>query len=1220
MATVAPPNTRLKYLNIPPPPLPEWYLPKSTPRRDDDDSSTSSLPAEDAQSVVQTKIKVRRRSKHNTIETYLQEPITPDNDTALAKLPPDPADGTDERMRVRYTVERTTSKPVVTFASPPPDTNDVPPLAVYHICRICLRPRSTRYHCEHPIPINGVPPPPGICRRCRVSTVEEVAKVAVITQECESNKMKLGLAAFIPEEDYISNKEMKERRSRELLRSVERQLAEDKSTSESTERERGIVYRHVRVRETTSDPPPQVKTSVKSTAQDAIDAVSVRSQVGKTTIVVAGTSKAVGPSSEKTQSVDVPASRARASDAGFRQVGEGVISTAPARDSETTQQKTKITAYAGSVCTQPASAHAPSTAIARASATIVQPAQAERSEAEIRKIAREEIVRYRQAERKMEAHSDPYGHGRMIPVERRIEKQADVVEPMPWARRSEAVEEIVLTRRQRAPKESSSQPVRISYRHKTMEASEPQPTRAASKGGEASSKAPAEVKASSSARPKRSGLSAELDRYVEREYVVERISNADGKVAANSWTPHPAEVSKKKANHQYQAQPWNNIASESARSERRDWDVVAEKTSQVASSSQPRQPAQNGARSVRSEIRKWDMMTESGKATTDPGSDWGANAKHREVPGWEDEGEGYIRREIWLPPTGDYEVIEVIEDTEKPRGTRRPDQGTSYFQRRPPTPDEEAMPDRILEIESDIISGASKVRQPPQPDQGPRPASVRPSNHEAESNGGVASAWSSNYGTASDINYRKNQTHSQPFHGPPSLCERSTRIAQTSRTSDRREYAGVAEKPSKGKDATPDRPDIRRATSEHAEKPAEPTRPRAFDLRWAAAANAAAAGAEARTEHLQREEPRQADEADRGGSDEGSDKTRWPGHSSSKPGSRTGCSDAETERTAKAKNSEAPVSERGSRRTRSERSPEREYIFTERIVEPAGRQWEHERSRDAPSRRYVETTQYSSASRGSKAESGLASTAGPRSSRDERSQGSTQSTAKLSSQSTAAQPTSDTSRNQRTIYREVKAGEGSEHSSGRVRFASKVDVSPTPPDSEASSTQFRMIGARPSTKKKTAAQGERGEDLIAQYEERRGRSRARDRARPAAVEEDGAEYFYERKEVERSRSRCDGAEDGSERKEGGQSRSREPKPIGWAFSESPSRELHSEAHAGDKEDGFGPYRPDMPRPDSADLNSLAVGSGSGRGEDTSAKHSVHGRWQEDLPVLEGVGW
>ncbi|KAK0306743.1 hypothetical protein LTR01_006039 [Friedmanniomyces endolithicus] len=1211
MATIAPPKAQANYLNIPPPPRPEWYLPRSTPRRNDDDSSTSSLPADDAQSVVQTKIKVRRRSKHNIIETYLHTPTTPDNDTALVKLPPDPGDGTDERMRVRYTVERTTTKPVVTFASPSPDTNDVPPLAVYHICRICLRPRSIRYHCEHPIPINGVPPPPGICRRCRVSTVDEVSKVAVIVQECETNKIKLGLAAFVPEEDYVSNKEMKARRATELLRSVERQLAEDKSTSESTEREREIVYRHVRVRDTTSDPPPLIKTSVKSTAQDAIDAVSVRSQVGRSTVAVAATSRAVGRWSEKTQSVGAPASRARASDAGFRQVGEGVISTAIPHDGGTTRQGTKTTAYAESVCTQPPSAHAPSTAIARASATIVQPARAERSESEIRKIAREEIVRYRQAERKMEAHPDPYGHGRMIPVERRIEKQADVVESMPWARKSEAVEEIVLTRRQKVPEESSTQPVRISYRHKATEAS-------ASQRGEAASKAPAEVKASSSARPKRSGLSAELDRYVEREYVVERISDADGKVNVTNWTPLPAKVSDTNVGSEWQAQPRNNIASESARSERRDWDAVAEKISQVASSSQLRKSTQDGSCSNRSERRSWDIMTESGQATTEPGSDWGAHAKYREAPSWKCEEEGYIRREIWLPPTGEYEVIEVIEATEMPHRTGRADRGTSYFQRRPPTPDEEAMPDRILEIESDVVSGTSKARQPSQQDRCSGPASARLSKHADVSDGGVASARPSKYEAVSDVRYRRNETYSQPVHGPPSLSERSVKQAQASRTSDRREYSDVAERPSKAEHATPDRPDIRRATSEPAEKPVEPIRPRAFDLRWAAAANAAAAVAEARTEQLPRAEPKQAEQADRDESDEGSDKTRWPEHSSSEPGSRNGRSNVGTERTTKT--SEAPVSERSSCRTRPDRSPEREHIFTERIVEPARRQWKRDRSRDAPSQRYVETTEYFSASRGSKAGSGFNSTAGPHGDLEDLSRASIQPRAKPTSQSTAAQPASHASSNRHSIYREVKAGEGSEHSSSRVRFASKVDVSPTPPDSEASSTQFRMIGARPSTKAKTTRAGESGEDLIAEYEERRGRSRGRDRARPAAVEEEGPDYYYERKEVERSRSRCDGAENGSERKEGGRSRSREPKPIGWAFSESPSRELHGEIHAGDKEDGFGPYRPNMPRPDSTDLNSLEVGSGSGHGEHAWGKQSAHGRWQEDLPVLEGVGW
>ncbi|KAF2723128.1 hypothetical protein K431DRAFT_292850 [Polychaeton citri CBS 116435] len=57
--------------------------------------------------------------------------------------------------------------PPITVASLPSYSNEVTKLAIYHICRICLRSRSRRFHREHPIPADGVPPPPGICRRCR---------------------------------------------------------------------------------------------------------------------------------------------------------------------------------------------------------------------------------------------------------------------------------------------------------------------------------------------------------------------------------------------------------------------------------------------------------------------------------------------------------------------------------------------------------------------------------------------------------------------------------------------------------------------------------------------------------------------------------------------------------------------------------------------------------------------------------------------------------------------------------------------------------------------------------------------------------------------------------------------------------------------------------------------------------------------------------------------
>ncbi|KAK4998354.1 hypothetical protein LTR66_002399 [Elasticomyces elasticus] len=65
------------------------------------------------------------------------------------------------------------SHPTVPPPPPPPTqpfaalTRTGEPFVVYHICLQCRRPRSVRYHREHPVPLGLVPPPPGICRRCR---------------------------------------------------------------------------------------------------------------------------------------------------------------------------------------------------------------------------------------------------------------------------------------------------------------------------------------------------------------------------------------------------------------------------------------------------------------------------------------------------------------------------------------------------------------------------------------------------------------------------------------------------------------------------------------------------------------------------------------------------------------------------------------------------------------------------------------------------------------------------------------------------------------------------------------------------------------------------------------------------------------------------------------------------------------------------------------------
>ncbi|KAK5723259.1 hypothetical protein LTR15_004956 [Elasticomyces elasticus] len=1172
MATIAPPKLRPTYLNVPPPPLPEFYLPKITPGSNDGSSSTSSASVD--KGVTKTTVRVRRQSKQKTqtqTQAWLQEPATPNNDAALAKVPADPGDSTDERMRVRYTVERTTAKPVVTFA-PPPDTTDIPPLAVYHICRICLRTRSARYHRAHPIPIDGLPPPPGICRRCRVSTIEEVSKVATVVEESESNKMKLGIAAFIPDEDYISNKEMKSLRVKELLREVEGHRKRERlsSVSESTEKEKEIVFRHVKVRESTSEPPsPLIRTSVKSTAQDAIDAVSVHSRDFMMTAAVTHTDKSDAQMSQKAQSVSARSratTRQQESDAGFEEVGRGIITAKVAlntdkpvaegmsvvsravstRSHPPPAETATIMTYAKSTHAQLAPVETSSKAVTQAPTATVQPAGPERSESEIRSIAREEIIRYRQAERKLEAHLDPYAHGRMVPIDRRNEKQADVAEPVPWPRNPEAVvEEVVLTRKREAVKDNSSQPKMSPAREEARQTSPPETEKARSKRDQVPDVDTA-VKDSASAR--QSNARRKIDvRYVDREYVIERTKKDGGKVSAGDLTSGSGWDSDRRNESEQRPQP-NQVRrtdERSERTERRQWDVMTETSGKHTA------PA-SGPRSDKGEKRNCGDNSEPVKVPVEVRSDRTIEVKRDETSRWTDERSGYTTREIWLPPTGFYEVVEITKSTKAPREPSRVGGSMSG----PATPDEEAMPDRILEVRSNAESNGNRRAQSVQRDEWPKPASTGWSKQDDGHDRDATSARSSRYETTSQVRYRKDEIRDQPLRGPPSLSERSGRTVHSGRTSDRWATAEQPDKSSGHESKAADSDG--RAASEGAQKSSEAARPRAFDLRMAAAAGSAGAALKLR----EREGGRDAREAGDAGSDDASDKTRWPAAPASAADSRGGRSQAGTERS---KASAAPVSERGSRLAPS---PEREYIYTERIVEPISNRWD----REDQEQRYVETREVLRSSKGSKASSGVGSKSGSNKGDNDRSQIQSQA----ASSAITSRPPGSSPRDYRAVYRRVQAADDSEHSSGRVRFASKVDVSPTPPDSEASSTQFRIIGARPGSKKKMR---ENGEDLIAEYEERRGRSRARERARNTTAE---PEYFFKRREVERLGH--DGARNSSVRS---YRPSNDFVPLGRPFSESPSRELALE-----ERDWHGPYRPEVPRQESMD-----VLAGSSRGEE-----------------------
>lgn len=288
--------------------------------------------------------------------------------------------------------------------------DDVPPLAIYHVCRICLRPRSARYHREHPIPVDGVPPPPGICRKCRVSTVEELNRVTQVQEEHRSGDVKLGLKCLVPDSDYFTNSEMRSRRAEHVLSEAEWKELEpprlqtphqSHKESEACRRPTGLQIPPpppvpplpptypAQGRPAQPPAPPQVKRVQKETLRDTL-------QGGKADVVEMPRLCAVNDS--EVSSASLSSNSRRRSSIHYASVSERTYRSA-------------------------------------------------RTESDIRRLARDEVERYRQAERKMEAHGRVYAHGRLVPLERRatervpaerrIEQQADVVEVKPWTRGQE---------------------------------------------------------------------------------------------------------------------------------------------------------------------------------------------------------------------------------------------------------------------------------------------------------------------------------------------------------------------------------------------------------------------------------------------------------------------------------------------------------------------------------------------------------------------------------------------------------------------------------------------------------------------------------------------------------------------------------------------------------------------------------------------------------------
>ena len=394
------------YISVPPPPLPEFY--RKQQRRDPRSASSSSA----AEAETKTfKFK----------ETVISVDGQYDGKPGFVPLTP------------------------LTTVPQPCGRNDVPPLAIYHICRICLRPRSPRYHREHPIPLNGVPPPPGICRRCRVTSLEETKKVTGVVFKSDSQPIKMGcITPFVPDKDIVSNEEMQRMKIEKYLRSDPDDQIASRRRGNSRE---DVVFRHVKVVDASSaeeNSEEEVvervieevviprKKKVIFTSRDAVDSFSEvpipehlrASKTITTRMQVQPTDK-----SPSVSSTSAKCEHSRKIDSTKTSVSARASFTSRSGSPSTVRASAKA-----SVQLRPGHTESDMHRVARGEieeyAKKMQ--QPEERHKEIRKLAREEVERYRQAERKLEAHPDAYAHGKLVPVERRIDVERDIAKAVPW--------------------------------------------------------------------------------------------------------------------------------------------------------------------------------------------------------------------------------------------------------------------------------------------------------------------------------------------------------------------------------------------------------------------------------------------------------------------------------------------------------------------------------------------------------------------------------------------------------------------------------------------------------------------------------------------------------------------------------------------------------------------------------------------------------------------
>ncbi|KAI6838623.1 hypothetical protein KC340_g3602 [Hortaea werneckii] len=1082
------------YASIPPPPLPEFYMNARKPQSyvpppsssSSASSTTSSSDQPDNNDRAPTAVKTKTKIKTSKQSPQQKASAVAQRIVAEAQLPPAVVeDATDERKMVTFQgVSGTTPTPIITLPPPPPAyLDEVPPLAVYHICRICFRPRSSAYHRSHPIPVNAVPPPPGICRRCRILKVEETTTRAAktdrevreieIVRQSQSNDIRLGLFTGINDEDYISREKWEAKRARALLREAERQRLEDEA--EESENERDVTYRHVRVRQRVDCPTraeqiatnvlpclPKPRTSIYSTAQDAIDQVSSPSE-----------EKCVVDSKKSTDDRQRPVAYVpRATGASGQR--DGLVSS---QKEATSSRAVKVSTSVTRDCSSNSS-HSQSTVKAKAKVETTVPKPAP-TESEIRKIAREEIVRYRQAERKLQAHPDPYAHGRMVPVERRIDTKASNNDDVPWRKDTLRVQ---IGRTGATDQQATERPARKVQEVPVANQKAPVPKR------------DARVKLRNKS-PWSKARSKQDEAANEREIIVERVH-------------HRSEATKK---------------------DRRDEHVDGRDPSLAARAASHAQSTATEPRSTTSERTKWARTGHEADLDSGTSSSSSSHRKHSpQIAEWYQESTSMRAKSPLSSGPRRSNVIEVETELELPSGAKT-QAAASYS--RAGSSRSEMIRESHGHVEQEEVERSSYTR-PAASERSSKPADRN--NWEVNSEERAADIRSL---ASRDIHVRYGRGRAgdqDQVDGPPSFGSKHAVRTES--------FKSFESRPGHMEEATPTR---------------------AYDRRMAAA------------------------EAE---------------------GSRAGMAEQST-----------PAPENPRKGRRSPPANDYEWTHTRRIIQPADQPWKRDPFANHPGDHYTETVRYQHNSRQGPPKPKPSQTArAPVKEQDDmasREAGkgghwdATSQSSRYEAQASASfQETSERSGQSRrhTKRREAKVSP-SEGSNARVRFASKVEFSPTPPGSDASSAQFRIIGPQGRSKSKGKLSGggwESGEDLIAEYE-RRGRARARDQDR-GGMHASSAKVAREQQTQQGGVSGSwDGATEGENPSRDVKNAGNQPqksRPLTEALSESPSRENLYESFsaysssARSKLDGYGPYRSEEIRSDSLD-----VGDGS--------SHHHHCHWE-----------